>query len=100
MKGTPKKRRKKTIQPKKIRRLQSALGVAKEGETARQEKALDDALQKLTENLAALVRMQIKLHKTQAKGRRYSPQLKSMAISLLHASGKAYRMLSKIFILP
>ena len=44
--------------------------------------------------------MQLKLHKKKAHGRRYSPQLKSLAISLYHASGKAYRLLSKLFILP
>ena len=36
---------------------------------------------------------------TKGKGRRYLPQLKSLAISIYHTSGKAYRMLSKLFIL-
>ena len=44
--------------------------------------------------------MQLKLHKKKTHSRRYSPQLKSLAISLYHASGKAYRLLSKLFILP
>jgi hypothetical protein len=64
-------------------------------------KALEDALQKLPEaNLAAFVKMQLKLHSRKKHGRRYSPLLKSLAISLYHASGKAYRLLSKLFILP
>jgi hypothetical protein len=46
------------------------------------------------------VRMQIKLHGKKKRGRRYSPELKSLAISIFHASGKAYRLLSKLFILP
>ena len=44
--------------------------------------------------------MQIKLHGKKKQGRRYSPELKSLAISIFHASGKAYRLLSKLFILP
>ena len=42
----------------------------------------------------------MKLHSKKAHGRRYSPEMKSLAISLYHASGKAYRLLSKLFILP
>lgn len=44
--------------------------------------------------------MQLELHSKKKKGRRYSPQMKSIAVSLYHASGKAYRVLSKLFILP
>ena len=44
--------------------------------------------------------MQIKFHSRKKHGRRYSPEMKSIAISLFHASGKAYRLLSKLFILP
>ena len=65
-----------------------------------EEKVLEKALAKLPKNLANFVKSQIKLHTKKEKGRRYSPQMKSMAISLYHASGKAYRMLSKLFILP
>jgi hypothetical protein len=61
---------------------------------------LEIALAKLPENLANFVKMQVNLHSKKKKGRRYSPQLKSLAISIYHASGKAYRMLSKLFILP
>ena len=42
----------------------------------------------------------MKLHSKKAHGRRYSPEMKSLAVSLYHASGKAYRLLSKLFILP
>ena len=49
--------------------------------------------------LSHFFRMQLKLHSQKAKGR-YSPKMKSIAVSLYHASGKAYRILSKLFILP
>ena len=52
---------------------------------------------KRPENLANVVKMQVNLDSKQKKGRGYSPQLKSLAISIYHASGKAYRMLSKLF---
>ena len=44
--------------------------------------------------------MQLELHSKKTHGRRYSNEMKSLAISLYHASGKAYRLLSKLFILP
>ena len=87
-------------QKQKIKRLKSSLGKAQKGKQARQEKALDEALEKLPANLENFVRMQIKLHGKKKRGRRYSPELKSSAISIFHASGKAYRLLSKLFILP
>ena len=70
------------------------------GKKARENKALEDALQKLPKNLANFIRMQMKLHLRKKHGRRYSSEMKSIAISLYHASGKAYRLLSKLFILP
>ena len=60
---------------------------------------LENALCKLPNNLAAF-KSQAKLHSKKKHGRRYSPELKSLAISIYHASGKAYRLLSKLFILP
>ena len=101
--NTPRKRKQKQViksQRQKIKRLKSALGTVAKGKKARQEKALEEALQKLPESLANFVRMQMKLHSKKKHGRRYSPELKSLAISLFHASGKAYRLLSKLFILP
>ena len=80
--------------------MSSALVNLRQGKKAEHEKALEIALQKLPDNLATFIRMQLKLHKKKKHGRRYSPQLKSLAISIYHASGKAYRLLSKLFILP
>ena len=76
------------------------MGKAPKGKEVRQEKALEEALEKLPANLANFVRMQIKLHGKKKQGRRYSPELKSLAISIFHASGKDYRLPSKLFILP
>ena len=101
--NTPRKIKQKKVikvQKQKIKRLTAALGKAPKGKEARQEKALEEALEKLPANLANFVRMQIRLHGKKKQGRRYSPELKSLAISIFHASGKAYRLLSNIFILP
>ena len=101
--NTPTKMKQKKVikvQKQKIKRLKAAMKKAPTGKEARLEKALEEALQKLPANLANFVRMQIKLHQKKKKGRRYSPELKSLAISIFHASGKAYRLLSKLFILP
>lgn len=97
------KRNKKKIikaQSQKINRLKKKLEKKRQSKEGRDETSLNEALDKLPENLAHFVRMQIKLHGKKKKGRRYSPQIKSIAVSLYHASGKAYRMLSKLFILP
>ena len=101
--NTPRKLKQKKlikVQKQKINRLKAVLGKAPKGKVARQEKALEEALEKLPTNLANFVRMQIKLHGKKKHGRRYSPELKSLAISIFHASGKAYCLLSKLFILP
>ena len=87
-------------QNKKIKRLKTTISKLSHGKKAIETKALEDALQKLPKNLANFIRMQIKLHSRKKHGRRYSPEMKSIAISLFLASGKAYRLLSKLFILP
>ena len=100
--NTPGKKRKKIInsQNKKIKRLKTTISKLSSGKRTREVKALEDALQKLPKNLANFIRMQIKLHSRKRHRRRYSSEMKSIAISLYHASGKAYRLLSKLFILP
>ena len=80
--------------------MKTTISKLSHGKKARETKALEDALQKLPKNLANFIRMQINLHSRKKHRRRYSPEMKSIAISLLHASGKAYRLLSKLFILP
>ena len=70
--NTPRKVKQKQVikvQKQKIRRMKSALGKAPKGKEARQEKALEEALEKLPANLANFVRMQIKLHARKEKKR-------------------------------
>ena len=84
--NTPRKMKQKRVikaQKQKIKRLKAAMGKAPKGKEARKEKALEEALQKLPANLANFVRMQIKLHGKKKQGRRYSPELKSLAIEVV-----------------
>ena len=100
--NTPRKQRQKRLieaKNKKIRRLNNELSKVLKNKIT-QEKALNEALSKLPDNLSNFVKMQFKLHSSKKHGRLYSPEMKSLAISLHHASGKAYRLLAKLFILP
>lgn len=96
-----KRKRNKIIRDKnqKIRRLQATIKKLKSAKKSPAE-ALENELCKLPNNLATFIKSQVKLHSEKKNGRRYSPELKSLAISIYHASGKAYRLLSKLFILP
>ena len=49
---------------------------------------------------AKFVEVQLDLNAKTSKGRRYSEDTKAFALSLYHVSGKAYRLLSKLFCLP
>ena len=64
------------------------------------EKSLEEALSKLPDHMATFIKEQIKLSSKKGHGRRYSPEMKTIALSLYHASGKVYNVLSKLFILP
>ena len=100
--NSPKKRKKNKIihaKNQKIKRLQAKIKKLKSAKKSPAE-ALETALCKLPNNLATFIKSQVKLHSNKKHGRRYSPELKSLAISIYHASGKAYRLLSKLFILP
>ncbi len=85
---------------KKNWRLEARLNKMKGLKATTEKKTMEEALKTLLQHLAEFVKSQIKLHARKKKGQRYSPELKSLAISLYHASGKSYRLLSKIFILP
>ena len=54
----------------------------------------------LPERMVKFIDVQIDLHSKKNKGKRYTPEMKSFALSLFHISGKAYRLLSKFFNLP
>jgi hypothetical protein len=91
-KNTPRKTKQRKVidsQRKKIRRLEEALKKKKPARQGKKDRTLQEALDKLPKNLAHFVRMQLELHSKKKKGRRYSPQMKSIAVSLYHASGKA-----------
>ncbi len=101
--NTPRKKKHKKVihaQSKKINRMKKVLEKKDQSKAGRKERSLEEALGKLPENLAHFIRMHLGLHGKKAKGRRYSPQMKSISVSLYHASGKAYWVLSKLFILP
>ncbi|CAB4025750.1 Hypothetical predicted protein, partial [Paramuricea clavata] len=80
-----------------VQKLRKKLSFKKK---SKKEKTLEEALAKLPDHMANFIREQIKLHSKKNHGRRYSAEMKTIALSLYHASGKAYRVLSKIFILP
>ena len=102
--NTPRKRKQRKIiksQTKRISRLNKKIKkVANKGKAKDVKEALDTVLKNLPEHLANFIRLQVKLHSRKAHGRRYSAEMKSLAVSLYHSSGKAYRLLSKLFILP
>ena len=101
IKSPRKKKQKKIIdvQRKKIKRLQATIKQLKSTKKKPAE-VLEKELEKLPKQLADFIKAQIKLHDIKKKGRRYSPELKSLAISIYHTSGKAYRLPTKLFILP
>ena len=54
----------------------------------------------LPERIANFVEMQMDLHSKLKRDQRYSQETKAFALSLYHISGKAYRLVSKLFYLP
>ena len=68
--------------------------------TSKKEKSLEEALSKLPDHLANFIKEQVKLSSKKSHGRRYSPEMKTLALSVYHASGKAYNVLSKLSVLP
>ena len=97
---TPRKKKlKHTIKSKndQIKKIKKKLNLKRK---SNREKTIDQALSQLPPTMANFIRDQINLHSKKSKGRRYSPEMKTIALSLYHASGKAYKILSKLFILP
>lgn len=54
----------------------------------------------LPPKIVKFVESQINLHAQKKKGQRYSNETKAFALSLYQLSGKAYKMISKLFCLP
>ena len=65
-----------------------------------QKTALDALRTMLPERIVKFIDAQIDLHSKKNKGKRYTPEMKSFALSLYHISGKAYRLISNFFNLP
>ncbi|CAB3981577.1 Transposable element P transposase [Paramuricea clavata] len=98
--NTPRKKKLRNSIKRKNNKIYRMKMQLKPKKIKKSESTLKEELAQLPENVANFIREQIKLHSKKSHGRRYSPELKTMALSLYHASGKAYRLLSKIFVLP
>ncbi|CAB4020832.1 Transposable element P transposase [Paramuricea clavata] len=86
-------------QRKRVQRLRQALNKKKKRDISR--KAALEVLQTvLPERIVKFIEVQMHLHTRKNGGKRYTPEMKSFAISLYHVSGKAYRLVSKFFNLP
>ena len=101
--GTPRKRRQKKIiacQIKQLSRLRAKLNKKKMFKKEDKKKIVETLNTLLPERIVNFIEMQIDLHSTKGKGRRYSKEMRAFALSLYHVSGKAYRLVSKLFYLP
>ena len=90
-------------QRKRLQRLRQALNMKKQQQQQQnvsRKTALDALRTMLPERIVKFIDAQIDLHSKKNKGKRYTPEMKSFALSLYHISGKAYRLISKFFNLP
>ncbi len=70
----------------------------KKKKDVKKQVALDALRTLLPERIVKFIESQIDLHAKKSKGRRYSAETRSFALSLYHVSGKAYRLIAKFFI--
>jgi hypothetical protein len=90
-------------QRKRLQRLRQALNMKKkqqQQQNVSRKTALEALRTMLPERIVTFIDAQIDLHSKKNKGKRYTPEMKSFALSLYHISGKAYRLISKFFHLP
>ena len=87
-------------QRKRIQGLRQALNMKKKQQNVRRKSALDALRTMLPERRVNLLMSKSTCIQKKNKGKRYTPEIKSFALSLFHISGKAYRLLSKFFNLP
>lgn len=87
-------------QKKQLQRLRQALNSKKKKKNIDKKTAIDALKTILPENVVNFIGHQIDLNKKKNKGQRYSKEIKSFALSLFHLSGKAYRLVAKLFCLP
>ena len=86
-------------QRKRVQRLQQTVNRKKKRDMNRKA-ALEVLETVLSKRTIKFIEGQIQLHTRKSGGKRYTPEMKSFAISLYHVSGKAYRLVSKFFHLP
>ena len=85
---------------KYVHRLRKRLNAKKNSKMPR-TKAIQTLGSLLPARLVNFIEVQIDLHtKCSKHGNRYSGQTKAFALSLYHLSGKAYKLISKLFCLP
>ena len=84
---------------KRVQRLRQALNFKKKQRVDRKI-ALNALRTLLPERTVKFIEAQIALLGKAKHGKRYTPEMKSFALSLYHVSGKPYRLISKLFYLP
>ena len=73
----------------------------KQHKNQQKKEALQTLEKLLPAHIVRFIGTQINLHsKKSPKGHRYNSETKAFALTLYHLSGKAYRMISKLFCLP
>ena len=101
---TPRKiRLRKTINRKdqQIYRLKNRINLKKQHKNHTKKEALKILKKVLPAHIIRFIESQIDLHsKKSPKGHRYNSETKAFALTLYHLSGKAYKMISKLFCLP
>ena len=86
-------------QRKRLKRLRQSLNAKQKRKPAKIQKDEVMTMLKgmLPEYIINFIDSQIDLHRKKPKGKRYSNETRRFALSLYHISGKAYRLLAKIF---
>ena len=98
MKGqrSPRKKRSRNQQNNRLKRVN-----LKKKKQQDIQHAIHALQQILPQHTPKFIKSQIEIHTAKApKGRRYSNETKAFALTLYHLSGKAYRLVSKLFGLP
>ena len=102
--NTPRKKRmRQTINRKnqQIHRLRKRINTKKQCKSASQKDALQILKSFLPVHTVKFIESQIHLHSKRSQhGHRYTSEMKAFALTVYHLSGKAYRMISKIFCMP
>ena len=87
-------------QKQKAKRLRHKLKLKKKNRSIPSEEAIKILETMLPPKVVTFVESQIDLNSKKKNGHRYTNETKAFALSLYHLSGKAYKMISKLFCLP